>query len=323
LHLYTNAYPGGEWTTPINTIGGRSLAEQEKRWTLGEGEWAFLPPHTWLSTLDELYYSQILDQVEYNAGVVAIDTSGDVAVVSYETCAACHGGLGTPDSYKNNHPGEETVTANAVIVSVSLGVLKASVDNDPSTNDIAFTPALSATKQAAIAGLGIGNGGKMVLEFSSQIMSNGATMVMTQGGYCGYGWTYEYKGGGNVMICYAVGEIAENLDLLPDESARIAAAVSDLDTLYAGTPFTDAFVAGFWKNMSRMKHTQGAYSYPKPGSYPTDGGPSLRDDLAAPEGTMLYFAGEATSDDHSANVTGALETGIRAAGEIDADHNPQ
>jgi hypothetical protein len=73
--------------------------------------------------------------------------------------------------------------------------------------------------------------------------------------------------------------------------------------------------------MDDMRHSRGTYSYPTVGSYPTDGSPSLREDLAAPEGNV-YFAGEATSNNHPSTVIGAMESGLRAAGEIDADHDP-
>jgi hypothetical protein len=43
--------------------------------------------------------------------------------------------------------------------------------------------------------------------------------------------------------------------------------------------------------------------------------------LAAPEGNV-YFAGEATSNNHPSTVIGAMESGLRAAGEIDAAIDP-
>ena len=59
----------------------------------------------------------------------------------------------------------------------------------------------------------------------------------------------------------------------------------------------------------------GSYSYPTVGSYP--GGLSMRQILAQPVGTALYFAGEATHNNASATVPGALRSGERAAGEHD------
>jgi monoamine oxidase len=238
-----------------------------------------------------------LDRVEYGSDVTGIDTSGSVAVVTGK------GGL--------------NYTAHAVVVTVSLGILKA--------GNISFTPALSASKQNAIDGIGFGRGGRMYLQFSAPVLSSNVTSFFTEGGYCGWGATMAYKGsdGDHHVVCWAAGEISDNLDALANDNARIAAAVSDLDGMYAGTPFTDAFVAGFWKRTNDKSHQLGAYSFPTVGSYPTDGGPSYRDDLVAPEGTVLYFAGEHTALRNPASVIGALESGLRAASQIDADHNPQ
>ena len=95
--------------------------------------------------------------------------------------------------------------------------------------------------------------------------------------------------------------------------------IPDIDP---GTPFSDHFVTGYWKRMDDKRHSRGCYSFPKPGSYPTDGSPSARQILAEPVGTALYFAGEATHNAWSATVVGAMDSGLRAAGEIDADHDP-
>jgi hypothetical protein len=44
--------------------------------------------------------------------------------------------------------------------------------------------------------------------------------------------------------------------------------------------------------------------------------------LAEPVGTALYFAGAPTHNSWSSTVVGALDSGLRAAGEVDADHDP-
>ncbi len=61
----------------------------------------------------------------------------------------------------------------------------------------------------------------------------------------------------------------------------------------------------------------GSYSYPAPGTHP-DSGPSMREVLAQPVGTTLFFAGEATHNTAPSTVPGALQSGERAAAEIDA-----
>jgi monoamine oxidase len=296
FHLYVSSYPGAEYTASLGEMGMRSLAEQDTLWSSGPGSYGFATS-TWLDTLDELYFNQVLGAVEFGNDVTGIDTSGSVAVVTGQK------GM--------------NYTAHAVVVTVPLGNLKA--------GDIAFTPPLSTSKQNAIDGIGFGRGGRLYLQFSAAVFPSGVSSFITEGGHCGWGADMRYKGGdGDRHIqCWAAGEIGDNLDALPNDNARIAAAVSDLDGLYAGTPFTDVFVAGFWKRTNDKSHQLGAYSFPMVGTFPTDGSPSLREDLAAPEGTTLYFAGEATSNNHAATVIGALESGLRVAGEIDTDHDPQ
>jgi hypothetical protein len=119
-----------------------------------------------------------------------------------------------------------------------------------------------------------------------------------------------------------MGENAEFMDSLSNDAARFAQAVSDLDTMYPGTPFSDTFVSGIWENGAGEEFLKGVYSFPAIGTYPTDGSPSMRQVLAQQVGSALYFAGEATDNAHSATVFGALAMGLRAAGEIDADHIP-
>jgi monoamine oxidase len=212
---------------------------------------------------------------------------------------------------------KKTVTAHAVLVTVPLGVLQA--------GDIAFTPALSAAKQAAMGTLGAGNGGKMILEFSTAFWPETTVRWLTEGptGSCTNFYWVEGGDGARVLNCYVMGENADFMDSLGSEAAALAQGLWDLDAMYPGTPFSDTFVGGFWHNSVHEQFQKGVYSFPKIGSYPTDGSPSAREVLAQPVGTSLYFAGETMSNGNPATVTGALETGLRAADEIAADHDPQ
>jgi len=300
FHLYRSGFPGGEWCAPMDEIGMRSLAEQESLWDLGFGEWAFAYS-SWTDTLDELYFDSIVHLIQLNSEVAEVDTSASPAVVTWTG---------------RNGQVSGSVTANAVLSTLPVGVLKAG-------DLVTFTPSLSAAKLDALDLLGVGNGGKMFVQFSSRFWPTSTNNFFTEGeaGYC---WDYEYRGGdgGAVVVCYVVGENAEFIDTLGSSSAQINHVLSDLDAMYPGTPFSDAFVTGFWKRMDDMRHSRGCYTFPKPGSYPTDGSPSAREVLAEPVGTALYFAGAPTHNKWPSTVTGALDSGLRAAGEIDADHNP-
>jgi hypothetical protein len=318
FHLYRGGFPGGEWCTPMDEIGMRSLAEQESLWTLGAGAFGHAYG-SWLETLEELYFNEILHTVQLNSTVTDVDTSGDVVEVSavVAKCSDCHEkpgpGLGAiPDDEIH---ARDTFTANAAISTLPLGVLKAGY--------VTFTPALLQRKLDAIDLLDVGNGGKLFLRFSSRFWDENITMFFTEGeaDFC---WSYKYKGGDgdSVLVCYVVGENAEVLDTVGNENQQIAHVLSDLDAMYPGTPFSDNFVEGYWKRMDDKRNSRGCYSFPKPGSYPTDGSPSAREILAEPVGSVLYFAGEATHNAWSATVVGAMDSGLRTAGEIDADHDP-
>ena len=326
FHLYKGNFPGGEWMTRLDQIGMRSLAEMETLWDLGGGEWAFAYS-SWTDTLDELYFNEILPVcpdapciIQLNHTVTDVDTSGAVASVTAvdAKCSDCHGqpgpdrGVPIPDT--GNHP-RVTMTANAVVSTLPVGVLKA--------GDVTFTPPLPASKLWALDHIGVGNGGKMFLQFSSRVWPTNINNFFTEG-VAGLCWDYEYRGGdgGAVMTCYTVGENADVLDAMGSDNARLAAVVADLDTMLHGTPFSDAYVTGFWKRMDDMLHSKGGYTYPMPGSYPTDESPSAREVLAEPVGTMLYFAGAPTHNSWASTVVGAMDSGLRAAGEIDEDHDP-
>jgi len=296
-HFYDSGYPAGDYTTSLGRIGTRSLSEQEFSGGLGSGLYGFTTG-TYLDTLEELYFTpEVLSLVQLNSAVTEIDTSGAVAVVT--------------------HSKNKTLTAHAVLVTVPIGVLQA--------GDIAFTPALSAAKQAAMGTLGAGNGGKLIMEFSTAFWPESTVRWLTEGptGWCTNFYWVEGGDGARVLNCYVMGENAEFMDSLGSEAAAIAQALSDLDAMYPGTPFSDTFVGGFWHNGVDEEFQKGVYSFPGIGSYPKKRGPSARELLAQQVGTNLYFAGEATHNRHAATVAGALDTGLRAAGEIDADHDPQ
>jgi hypothetical protein len=301
-HLYDAGYPGGENSTSPHAIGMRSLAVQEGAWTIGIGEWGFTNA-TVLETLDELYFNSILSKVQVDTPVTAIDTSVSPAAVT----AA---GVGT-------------FYGHAVLVTVPLGVLKA--------GDIAFTPALSAAKQAAIANIGFGGaGGKYFLKFTGPVWPAEWVSIHTPGlaGYCWMDHWYKVNTDNDVLTCFTFGDNAAALAGMTEQD-QITAILSALDSMIKPdkqgnqSVFTDAFVSGFWARGDVRPYLKGAYSWPAIGTYPTDGSPSMRQVLAEPVGTSLYFAGEASDHAHPETIYGALDSGLRAAGEIDADHNPQ
>src|SRR6185295_10029272 len=68
--------------------------------------------------------------------------------------------------------------------------------------------------------------------------------------------------------------------------------------------------ATYYHDWQRDPLSRGAYSYM------AVGGGRARAELAAPVDDTLFFAGEATDEEEPATVTGALQSGERAAREI-------
>jgi len=284
-HLYEAVGPAGEYGTTVERLGLRSLSRQP--WDMSGSVYG-LEPVGYLDALNALYFDSILSKVTLNSPVTVADTSG-IKPFAIDANGVHH-------------------YADAIIVTVSLGVLKAGY--------IDFVPDLPATKQQAIDTLGMGKGMKISLRFSNQFWEDKMVLAVTEGPTAGC-WTpkkYQPLAMDNVLTCFIMGKNAEAMTALPDDTARTNQALSDLDDVF-GNAATPAYMSSVIQDWTSEPYVLGSYSYPSVGSYP--GGLSMREVLAQPVGTTLYFAGEATHDSASATVPGALRSGERAAREHD------
>jgi monoamine oxidase len=288
-HLYEGGYPGGDFGTTVTRMGMRSLARQEALWPLA-GTLYGLDPTGYLDALNTLYFNQVVGKVTLNSPVTVIDTSGPKPV-AIDANGVYH-------------------YANAILVTVSVGVLQAEM--------IDFVPDLPASKVTAYNTLGMGKGMKLALRFSSTFW-NGSKMfsLLTEGptGLCWAPGKYQTGTTNDVLMCFSMGLNAEFMSGLADDTARLNQALADLDAMFSGQATTN-FVEGVVQDWTNEPYVRGSYSYPAPGTYP-NGGPSMREELAEPVGSDLFFAGEATHNTTPSTVPGALQSGERAAGEID------
>jgi monoamine oxidase len=288
-HLYDGVFPGGEFGTSVTRLGLRSLARQEDLWPLSSAVYG-LGPTGYLDALDALYFGAVLGKVVYESPVSVVDTSGAKPVAI--------------DANGVHH------YADAILVTVSVGVLQAEL--------IDFVPDLPASKVAAYNTLGMGHGMKLFLRFDSTFWDGAKLFWVIAEGPTAMCWTpakYQPGATNDVMTCFSMGENAEALSALPDDAARLSQALADLDAMFGGQASAH-FVEGFVQDWTADPWVRGSYSYPAPGSYP-DSGPSARQVLAQPVGSELFFAGEATHNSAPSTVPGALQSGERAAGEID------
>jgi monoamine oxidase len=287
-HLYESGSPGGEYGSTVERLGLRSLSREWNSFSLTDAIYG-LGPTGYLDALNTLYFDQVTPLVTYNSPVTIIDTGG-IKPVAIDANGIYH-------------------YADAIITTVSLGVLKADL--------IDFIPDLPASKQTAIDTIGMGKGMKISLRFSSQIWDAKMFNVLT-GGTAGNCWTpntYQPTATDHVLTCFLMGRNAEAMGALADDTARINQALSELDVAFGGAAST-AFVEGVVQNWTAEPYVLGSYSYPAPGTRPAVG-ITQREVLAQPVGTTLFFAGEATHNSAASTVPGALQTGERAGGEVD------
>jgi lysine-specific histone demethylase 1B len=282
-HLY-EAWIGAEWGSSIKDYGMKSMAVSENLWLTGGKNYALNA--SYLQVLETLWFTSVLPDIEYNKQVTGIDYSGASVNVS------CSDG--------------STYSADKLICTVPLSILK--------EGSIGFTPALPALNQNAIDILQMGKGMKIVLKFSEKFWGDNVYDI-TFKSYPTEAWSPGMiRSGGidNILLCFCMGERAEYLSSLGDDA--ITAILAELDALFDGAAsetFTDAIIQDWIKE----PFIKGSYSYPAPGTYLSESD-SRRLDLATQVDCKIFFAGEATSNNHPATVHGALESGARAAAEV-------
>lgn len=191
----------------------------------------------------------------------------------------------------------ETLAADAVLVTLPLGVLKA--------GDVRFTPGLPAAKQQAIQRLGMGLLNKLWLQFPDRFWGDAEWLerVADPPGL----WTefFAPPGPTPLLIAFTAGSVARHEERLTDEEASVQ-AVRAMRAMYGNSvPDPIRAVGTRWAS---DPFARGAYSFLAAGATPSD-----RRRLAAPIGGRIFFAGEATRTDFPSTVHGAFLSGEAAA----------
>ncbi len=197
---------------------------------------------------------------------------------------------------------DETLQADAVIVTLPLGVLKAGA--------VVFDPPMPDDKRDAIARLGAGKVNKIILKFDAPFWDESMEAVVTDletqlWWRAGWGHADEAP----ILTALVGGRAGEKLSAMTEEAA-IQFGIDDLKRMFNRDDLAEHLVMGRFINWGADPYSQMGYSYVPVGAV------GLRAILAKPLGNALYFAGEATNITHPATVHGALESGWRAAREV-------
>jgi monoamine oxidase len=202
--------------------------------------------------------------------------------------------------------GEQAWEADRVIITLPLGVLK--------SGEIKFTPELPASKQSAIARLGVGTVHKTILQFDRVFWPDVAFVGFSGGPHgqfiegMNYDWHFESK----ILSLWSYGDAARQLEETPEDQVIQRALALLHQTMGSAPPDP---VAARVTNWGTDPFSRGAYSNIPLGATLDD-----FDALAQSVAGRLYFAGEATNRHHHATVHGAFLSGERAAQEILALH---
>ena len=194
-------------------------------------------------------------------------------------------------------------TADRVIITVPLGVLKKGV--------IKFTPALPSKKTTAIAKLGMGNFNKCYLRFPSQFWPEEDWLEYIPRQSEHGKWSQWLNLGRltdqPILLGFNAGDFGGEIEAWSDAQI-VTSAMQRLRQIF-GDDIPDPIGVQITR-WSQDPFSYGAYSFFKLGSTPV-----MRDDLAAPVGNRLFFAGEATHKQMFATTHGAYLSGLKAANQ--------
>jgi monoamine oxidase len=210
-------------------------------------------------------------------------------------------GPGNVAAYMDRVGATESIFADAAVITLPVGVLK--------SNEVKFEPSLPEKIEAA-RGMEFGNVVKIIFHFQDRLWEDfGFVHMPTQALPA---WWSDPRG--PILTGWAGGPKADALLGLSGAELETV-GLEILSRILAGNPtvanLRRHLVASHYHNWANDPHIRGAYSY-----IPVNGldFPKL---LAAPVAGTLFFAGEATvTDGQTGTVSGALETGGRAAHEL-------
>ena len=205
--------------------------------------------------------------------------------------------------------GECIFSAARVIVTVPLGVLKAS---SGSLGAIQFNPALSG-KEAALEHLEVGHAIKLMICFKERFWESDTRVafVLSIGEGIPVWWTQEPLTS-NVLTGWAGGQAAERLVNLSREEL-LNRAIDSLSRIFARSAgwLRDCVDKIYYHDWSNDPFCRGAYSYPRVG------GLQGAQTLSEPVDDTIFFAGEATDSLGAfGTVHAALNSGTSAAKDI-------
>ncbi len=278
---YLSSRLGVEHGTTLDRLAMRGFASYQKGWEARETNYTLSGRYL---DLFEPMVGRLEGSIRLNTPVAAIDWAGEPAVRLQNT---------------------EELRARAVIVTVPLPILTERL--------IHFSPQLPPEKIAAADSIGMDTGMKIILKFKHRFWDDQTYFIHTDG-FLPQFWV-PCKGKSEtsfVLTAFVGGTRAEKLDAMSVDPVRFA--LEELDELFGAKIASRSFERGLVSDWGADPWVRGLYSYPTVRTTEAS-----RDALARPLANKIFFAGEATNTyGASGTVHGAMETGWRAANEVEA-----
>ncbi len=218
-----------------------------------------------------------------------------------------------------NEKEEEVVEADAVVVTLPLGVLQA--------QSVEFSPPLPDYKLEAINGLAMGTENRVAMLFDAPFWPETPHFLRPLSGDYTFANVHAL-GVPNTLCAWVRPGAVDRVEALTDEEA-LEEVLSVLRTMFKGStvPYPRSYVVTRWAS---DPYSQGAYSYVPVGgrkqffdwlSFPITGDTSFdsraaKGQLPLRKDTRLYFAGEATHKSDAYTVHGAVMSGKREADKV-------
>jgi len=197
---------------------------------------------------------------------------------------------------------EGTISAKAVILTVSTGVLAA--------DKIKFTPTLPVKKQESFQYISMGTYNNVALQFSKDFFGLGPDRYVdyvNEDG-TGAGGMLTNIGGTNLTYIYTGGDFGRELELAGIK-AGVDWGLNEVVNIY-GSDVKKYLIKGNVTRWGEHPWTLGSYASAKPGYF------HMRKELRKTVADKVFFAGEATHPLQWATCGGGLLSGIDAANDV-------
>ena len=263
----------GDVGTSASRLSASEVIRESDKWICGGANYKF--KSTFYDFINDNIAAKVKDNIEFNTVVSKIDYSSD-KVILYDKSGK---------SFK----------ADKVIISVPITILK--------DGDIKFTPSLPNEKTEAFGKIGMDFGMKVYMKFSSKFYDDNISGGSLCAAYADEAYKRSSKNA--ILLGFVMGEQAEYLSNLGNDTAIINALLGELDSMYNGQA-TAKFVDAVVQDWGKEPYIRGAYSYSSIGIG------NARNIAAQSVDSKLFFAGEAlNTNGHFQTVHGAVETGYR------------